>query len=68
MSCEIWRYDGKTAHFYELAGDGYREISESPSPVGMTPAMLAGALERSKTEGQTAALQAFRQHWRRSPS
>ena len=65
---EIWRYDGKTAQFYELAGDGYREISESPSLVGMTPAMLADALERSKTQGQTAALQTFRQHWRRSPS
>ena len=58
---EIWRYDGTRVQFYELAGDRYREISESRFLAGLTPTILAGALERSKTEGQTAALRTFRQ-------
>jgi Uma2 family endonuclease len=58
---ELWRYDGATAYFYGLQADGYREIPESRFLVGLTPALLAGALEQSKTEGQTAALEAFRQ-------
>ena len=62
---EIWRYDGQRVHFYELAGDNYREVSESPSFAGFTPAMLANSLERAKTQGQTVALRAFRQRWQR---
>lgn len=58
---EIWRYDGTRVQFYELAGDRYREIFESRFLAGLTPATLAGALEHSKTEGQTAALRTFRQ-------
>lgn len=58
---EIWRYDGRQVQFYELTGDRYRSLFESPSFPGLTPAMLANALEQSKTEGQTAALRAFRQ-------
>lgn len=61
---EIWRYDGNTVRFYELKGDAYREIPESRFFAGFTPAMLSTALERSKTEGQTAALRSFRHHWR----
>ena len=61
---EIWRYDGTTVQFYELAGDRYREISESRFLAGLTPAILAGALEHNKTEGQTAALRTFRQRKR----
>jgi hypothetical protein len=38
-----------------------REISESRFLPGLTPSMLARALEHSKTEGQTATLRAFRQ-------
>jgi Uma2 family endonuclease len=64
---EIWRYDGETAQFYELGGEGYHEISESPSLAGLTPTILADTLGQSKIEGQTAALRAFRQRWRRSP-
>jgi Uma2 family endonuclease len=60
---EIWRYDGHTARFYGLAGDDYREVSESRFLAGVTPAALAGALEQSKTTGQTAALRAFRRLW-----
>ena len=63
---EIWRYDGEAAHFYQLSGGEYRELSESPSFAGFTPKMLADALDHSKREGQTAALQAFRSRWRAS--
>ena len=60
---EIWRYDGKNVQFYELAGDKYQETPAMPSFPGLTSMMLAGALEQSKTEGQTAALQTFRKNW-----
>ena len=60
---EIWRYDGKKFQFYELAGKKYREVSETRSFSGLTPAMLATALEQSKTDGQTAALRTFRKQW-----
>ena len=57
---EIWRYDGKTAHFYELVGDTYRAQVESRFLSGLTPGILIEALQESKTAGQTAALNAFR--------
>lgn len=60
---EIWRYDGRTAQFYELAGAAYREIPESRFFPGLIPSLLANALEQSKTDGQTAALRAFRLQW-----
>jgi Uma2 family endonuclease len=62
---EIWLYDSKKVEFYELAGGKYREVSTTRSFPGLTPAMLATALEQSKTDGQTAALRAFRQQWPR---
>ena len=58
---EIWRYDGNTMRFYELAGAAYREIQESRFLPGLKPQMLVEALEQSKIEGQTAARQTFRQ-------
>jgi Uma2 family endonuclease len=58
---EVWRYDGKKMQFYELARKTYREITESRFLGGLQPAMLAAALEQSTTDGQTAALRAFRQ-------
>lgn len=61
---EIWRYDGTKAQFYELAAGKYYEITESRFLAGLKPPMLAESLEQSKTEGQTAALAAFRQRWR----
>ena len=63
---EIWRYDGRIAQFYELGVDAYWEVLESPCFPGLKPATLAEALEQSKTEGQTAALAAFRQRLRAS--
>jgi Uma2 family endonuclease len=67
---EIWRYDTaeRRVSFYELAGNAYDEIPESRFFPGLTPAALGAALEQSKTEGQTAALRAFRQQWRKSGS
>ena len=62
---EIWRYDGRMAQFYEFGADAYREVSESVSFPGLKPASLAEALEQSKTQGQTAALAAFRQQLER---
>ena len=63
---EIWRYDGTKVQFYELGAGGYREIPESRSLARLTPAMLADALEQSKTEGQTVALRVFRQRLQKS--
>ena len=62
---EIWRYDRKAVHFYELAGDGYRVVEQSRFLPRLTPMLLAEALEQSKTAGQTAALTAFRHRVRR---
>ena len=62
---EIWRYDGTAVHLYERAGNGYRTITESPSFPGLTATILAGALDQSKREGQTAALETFRQRLER---
>jgi hypothetical protein len=58
---EIWRYDGNTVQFYELIGDGYLNIDESRSLRGVTPALVADALEQSRRDGQRLALLAFRQ-------
>ena len=60
---EIWRYDSKKIQFYELAGNKYREVSESRFFPGLRPTMLAAALEESKTIGQDAALNSFRQQF-----
>jgi Uma2 family endonuclease len=62
---EIWRYDGRVMQFYALTNDAYRVISDSQFFPGLIPAMLADALEQSKTDGQTAALAAFRQRAQR---
>jgi len=59
---EIWRYTGRKLHFYVLDDDAYREITESPSFPGLDPNLLVDALEQSKTDGQTAALHAFREN------
>lgn len=58
---EIWRYDGKTTHFYKLVGEGYETIRNSIAFPTLTAEDLTQYLEQSKTEGQTAALKTFRQ-------
>lgn len=58
---EIWRYDGKTTHFYKLVGEHYEAIQNSLAFPLLTAEDLMRCLEQSKVEGQTATLKAFRQ-------
>lgn len=60
---EIWRYDGERAHFYQLVSETYTETNSSLAFSALTSDALTEFIERSKTEGQTAALSAFRQWW-----
>src|SRR5215208_4704550 len=58
---EIWRYDGRQAHFYTLAGEGYEKIQNSIAFPEFTAADLTQHLERRKAEGHSRVLRAFRQ-------
>lgn len=58
---EIWRYDGRQAHFYALAGEGYEKIQNSLAFPVLTTADLTRYLEQRKTEGHSKTLRAFRQ-------
>jgi Uma2 family endonuclease len=58
---EIWRYDGKQARIYHLADQNYLEGDASLSFPFLTTQAMTEFLEQSKTQGQTAALRAFRQ-------
>ena len=58
---EIWRYDGKQARIYHLVNETYVERDASLSFPVLTAQAMSEFLERSKTQGQTAALAAFRQ-------
>ena len=58
---EIWRYDGKTTHFYKLVGENYETIRNSIAFPILTAEDLTRCLGQSKVEGQTATLKAFRQ-------
>lgn len=58
---EIWRYDGRQAHFYTLAGEGYEKIQNSIAFPVLTAADLTQYLEQRKAEGHSKALRAFRQ-------
>jgi Uma2 family endonuclease len=64
---EIWLYDGKKEqlHFYQLESKSYREIKHSHVLTGLLPAMIETALEQSRIEGQTSALETFRELVRR---
>jgi Uma2 family endonuclease len=58
---EIWRYDGKQARIYHLVNQTSVERDESLSFPVLTAQAMTEFLEQSKTQGQTAALAAFRQ-------
>ena len=58
---EIWRYDGKDARFYRLAGERYEVMQESIAFPGFTAQVFGQYLERTTVEGYTAAAKAFRQ-------
>ncbi|HEX8890474.1 MAG TPA: Uma2 family endonuclease [Pyrinomonadaceae bacterium] len=61
---EIWRYDGEHAYIYQLTGQTYAETNDSLAFPSLTAAALTDFIAQSKTQGQTAALIAFRQWWR----
>lgn len=50
---EIWIYDTREAKIYELTASGYVETGTSHFYPDLTGAMLAEALESSKSHGQT---------------
>lgn len=58
---EIWRYDGKRARIYHLVIDSYLEREASLSFPFLTAQAMTDFLDQNKTQGQTAALAAFRQ-------
>ncbi len=57
---EIWRYDGVTTRFYELAGETYQVAQNSRAFPALTANVVTQYLELRKTDGHTAALKAFR--------
>jgi len=61
---EIWRYDGERAYLYQLTGQAYVEANASLAFPSLTARALADFIAQSKTQGQTAALVAFRHWWR----
>ncbi|HJQ30794.1 MAG TPA: Uma2 family endonuclease [Pyrinomonadaceae bacterium] len=57
---EIGRYDGVTTRFYKLTGESYEVIQNSLAFPILTANVVTQYLELSKTDGQSAALKAFR--------
>lgn len=57
---EVWRYDGKVFHFYELRSGKYVEIPGSLSLQGLTSQVLTEAFEISRAKGQQEAVKLFR--------
>ena len=58
---EIWRYDGKAAHFYTLVGENYEVTQHSLAFPTLSAHDLTRYVEQSKTEGQSVVLAAFLQ-------
>lgn len=58
---EVWRYDGKRAHIYQLVGQDYLAVNASLVLPVFTTDVLARFLEQGKTEGQTAVRRSFRE-------
>ncbi|MBA3442665.1 MAG: Uma2 family endonuclease [Pyrinomonadaceae bacterium] len=58
---EIWHYNGERAQIYNLVGDDYIEASASRFFAVVSGELLAEFIERSKQQGQSVALAAFRQ-------
>lgn len=61
---EIWRYDGEQAYFHQLVGEEYQVMDNSLAFASLAATDLARFVGLSKTEGQTAALAAFREEVR----
>jgi Uma2 family endonuclease len=62
---EIWRYDGKQAHIYQLVDRDYAPVNSSLVLPVFTTHVLSRFLEQGKTEGQTAVRRSFRE-WLRT--
>lgn len=58
---EIWRYDSEQAFFYRLEDQGYVETATSATFPFLSSAVLGEFLEFGKSEGQDAAIEAFRE-------
>lgn len=58
---EIWLYDGTQTRFYQLIENKYVETETSIAFPLLTSKVLTEFVEKSKTEGQTKTLKAFRQ-------
>ncbi len=58
---EIWRFDEQQAQIYHLTETGYVEAATSRAFPFLTGQVLFQFLERSRTEGQSAMLRAFRE-------
>ena len=66
---EIWRHDGVATRFYKLTGENYEVTQNSVAFPVLTANVVTQYLELSKTNGQSAALKAFRRMLRsRNPS
>ncbi len=65
---EIWLYDGNKMLFYQLTEQHYAEISHSLAFPLLAAEAVTEFLERSQTEGQTAALRALHQWARQQAS
>lgn len=57
---ELWRYDGKNFRIYQLEGRRYVEAGKSLTFPWLTAESLADFMQRTRTEGQSAALRTFR--------
>ena len=57
---EVWRYDGKSAQFYQLTGKDYREVNASLVFPILTTDVMVRFLEQGKLEGQTMVRRSFR--------
>lgn len=62
---EIWRFDGKVFHFYELVDGKYAEMPGSKCIPGLTAAPMLQAFAIAKTHNQTEAIKAFRRFIRK---
>ena len=58
---ELWLYDERSARIYVLTNASYAEVSFSPTFPILTSDVLSRVLEQSKTEGQTGAINSFRE-------
>ncbi|MGH9934953.1 MAG: Uma2 family endonuclease [Blastocatellia bacterium] len=58
---EVWIYNERRLRIYHLTDQGYLEAPNSMAFPLLTAGTLTEALEKSKTEGQSAALRSFRQ-------